>query len=408
MNISAKPYRLKNTIQYYKWGTSGQNAFIPILTGITPEPEIPFAELWMGAHPKAPSTLIDNYEEIPLDILIEQHPEKILGENNCKKFNSSFPFLFKVLSANEALSIQVHPNKMQAERLHSDDPDHYPDDNHKPEIAIALDSLTALAGFQKFPDIRDMLNKYIEIAAFIGEDIVADSINKYETSKNDRASVKNLFSEMMTKSIENERELDKTIQYLLARFENSDPLSEKEKLFLELFTTYGADVGLLCLFFFNLITLKAGEAFYTDAGIPHAYIKGNIIECMANSDNVVRAGLTPKFKDVKTLLNILTYETGAPDIMNARSEESISIYNTPADEFLVRRIQIRKDQTLNISSSNAPSIFIVLDGIVNCLYGEETKESYTKGESFLTPAILSSYTLCAKKNTVLFEATIPD
>jgi len=136
-----RPYLLNNTIQKYSWGMSGKNAFIPKLLGITLEKNEPSAELWMGGHPSAPSKIYLFDSWINLNDVIRDFPVEILGQKIFEKFGSQLPFLFKVLSAAQPLSIQVHPNKTQAEELNSKDPEHYPDKNHKPEIAIDIDEL---------------------------------------------------------------------------------------------------------------------------------------------------------------------------------------------------------------------------------------------------------------------------
>ena len=165
-SFKAQPYLLKGTLQHYAWGTQNKDAFIPHFINIPVERDTPYAELWMGAHPKAPSTLALDNNNMPLDKCIEMFPEEILGKAIFARFKQ-LPFLFKVLSAAQALSIQAHPNKAQAEKLHMQDPEHYPDDNHKPEIAIALSNLTALAGFKSFDSLINTLENYIQKALLI-------------------------------------------------------------------------------------------------------------------------------------------------------------------------------------------------------------------------------------------------
>ncbi|OQA94318.1 MAG: Mannose-6-phosphate isomerase [Chloroflexi bacterium ADurb.Bin222] len=143
-----RPFRLHNAIQPYPWGSRGAEAFIPRLLGIPAAPEQPYAELWIGAHPNAPSRVFLGDEPLSLATLIAREPVAMLGAAVAQRFDNQLPFLFKVLSAAEPLSIQAHPDKVQAERLHARDPQHYPDANHKPEVAIALDRLTALAGLK--------------------------------------------------------------------------------------------------------------------------------------------------------------------------------------------------------------------------------------------------------------------
>ena len=160
ITFEAKLYQLKNTIQHYAWGSKNADAFIPHLLGIEVENNKPYAELWIGTHPKAPSIVVDSGNKILLNKFIELYPTEILGEATARQFNNRLPFLFKVLRAAEALSIQTHPNKIQAEELHRLDPVNYPDDNHKPEIAISIDELTCLLGLRSFFVINSGFTDY--------------------------------------------------------------------------------------------------------------------------------------------------------------------------------------------------------------------------------------------------------
>ena len=166
--IQPQPYNLFNKVQNYDWGTKNEDAFIPKFLGIEAVKDLPYAELWIGAHPKAPSEIEIEGIKYPLNSVIDNFPLEVLGIRVSKKYNGKLPFLLKVLSAARALSIQLHPNKHQAEVLHAKDPKNYPDDNHKPEIAIALDSLNAIAGFRPADQIKEIFIKCPELKDFIG------------------------------------------------------------------------------------------------------------------------------------------------------------------------------------------------------------------------------------------------
>jgi mannose-6-phosphate isomerase len=175
MDFQVEPriYRLRNQVQHYAWGPRGPEGLIPQLLGIASEvgAETHVAELWLGAHPKAPSrVLLDGASGagLPLDELVAAQPLAVLGAETAERFEAEWPFLLKVLSAAEPLSIQVHPNREQAQALHSRDPEHYPDSNHKPEIAIALSGLEALAGLKRPTEVQRTLAAYPALAAFVG------------------------------------------------------------------------------------------------------------------------------------------------------------------------------------------------------------------------------------------------
>lgn len=392
-----KIYSLKNTIQHYDWGTRNEAAFIPKLLGNKPEKDLPYAELWIGSHQKAPSVV----ENEKLSDLIDKYPVEIMGEMAAKKFGKTLPFLLKVLSAGEALSIQAHPDKSTAASLHARDPLHYPDDNHKPEIAIALDSLIALMGFKSFTDIITSLEKYRPLGEFVS----AETLKKLKSSRQPQKALKQFYSEMMLKAEKQPEELAKTLQNIDRMIADQDKATEVENLYSQLRIKYGDDVGLFSLFLLNLLHLKKGEAVYLKAGIPHAYLKGNIIECMANSDNVVRAGLTPKFKDIGTLTKILTYETGLPKILKPSNNTKINIYKTDAPEFIVTRKEMAANESLEIIDDEM-EIIIIIDGKITAVANGEVN-SYKKGEVLLIPAILKKYKIETMENTTLFSVKIP-
>lgn len=392
--IEAKPYKLINYTQNYEWGTSGKEAFIPKLLGFEGE-EKPYAELWIGGHPKLSSELLVDGKLYNLKDVVEKYPKEILGKLVVEKFGNKIPFLLKVLSANQALSIQTHPNKLQAIELHKNDSANYPDDNHKPEIAITLDFLIALVGFRPLEEIENNLNSMPQLHDFIGN----EAVNNFLKNKT-KSGLKTLFCGLMNRSTKKE-ELEKTIHLLKNDFEQKTQLSEDEKLFITLYKQYGIDIGLLVLFFLNVVNLKPGEAIYTPAGIPHAYLQGNIIECMANSDNVVRAGLTPKFKDITQLTNILTYEYGKPELIGKELNKNVHEYSVATEEFRVEKI-ILNNESIEFTTDKRIEIILLTEGEVTC-----NTLSIQKGESLLFPALLERYKITSKSKAILFRVVVP-
>ena len=406
--FSAQPYRLINKVQHYDWGTKDENAFIPKFLGIETKPGLPYAELWIGAHPKCPSEIEVDNVNIPLNKIVEDYPVECLGDYVVRKFNGQFPFLLKVLSSDKALSIQTHPNKIQAERLHSLDPENYPDDNHKPEIAVAVDSLAAIAGFRPVKEIVQNLISLPELNDFIGDVPIAkilSSNNEQEFEKN----IQGLYSEIMRRADESEN-LSKCILKIAGRLKNKSNLLPEEFQFLKQYDLFGVDIGLLSFFFFNIIHLEKGQAIYTQAGVPHAYIKGNIIECMANSDNVVRAGLTNKFKDVKTLLDIIKYDFAKYEIINEEQKEDEVTYKTKAEEFEVSHFRKKDIFMRNHKSNGKLAVFLIAEGTIEFSWNSgELKSSqlFTKGESILIPAALSEYQITTNGAADYYVVNIP-
>jgi mannose-6-phosphate isomerase len=406
--VYAKPYKLFNKIQNYDWGTKNGNAFIPNLLGIPAEPDIPYAELWIGAHPKAPSEIEIDGNKYPLNKIIEEFPVEMIGKYAAEKYGNKLPFLLKVLSAARALSIQTHPDKEQAEKLHAIDPVNYPDDNHKPEIAIALDTLTAIAGFRPVYDIVHNLKKYPELQEFASKEFI-DKIFELKEKVELSVHLNMLYSKIMA-AADDKKKLSAVIDGIINSLKNKDELSIEEKQFLKQHELYGADVGLLSFFFFNIIQLKSGQAIFTGAGIPHAYIEGNIIECMANSDNVVRAGLTNKFKDVNTLLEILDYTFSDFEIINDAGKSDGVDYKTKAEEFEVTSYSKEPGYTRDFTNINKPLVILVTEGKLYLTWndnGTELSESFSKGESLLIPAMLHDYKLSCGAATKYFLVKIP-
>ena len=316
MKIEKKPYKLIGKIQHYEWGTKNADAFIPKFLGIESEVDVPYAEYWIGIHPKAPTEIIIADEKYSLIDVMDKFAVEILGERAAKKFNNKIPFLLKVLSINQALSIQAHPDKKLAEELNKIDSENYPDNNHKPEIAVAIDFLDAIVGLKDLVQIKSELEKYPEVVSLLEKELITKIEN--HSFGSDEETVKELYSQIMNAP---NPKLEKCILGLVEKFRNKEYLENNEKQFLAEYNNYGIDVGLISILLFNFISLKSGEAIFTEAGVPHAYLKGNIIECMANSDNVVRAGLTPKFKDVKTLTKMLKIGSENTFVKTIETEE---------------------------------------------------------------------------------------
>ena len=353
------------SVQAYSWGCVGAEAYIARLLNWT-APTLPMAEIWMGAHSKAPSKV----SGLGLDEAIRQCPDEILGSLCVKKFGQGLPYLFKVLSAKEALSIQLHPSKSEAELLHAKDPKNYPDDNHKPEIAIALDQLEALLGFDSLKNIVRNLEAEPEIAIFLGSHWVKDlNLARNSTLEQQNQVLKKCFAELFALSLSERAKLKTSTASMAERLKRQKDLSPRGRWFVELQQLYPeGDVGLFCLYFLKYATLNAGEAVFLKAGVPHAYLRGNIIECMANSDNVVRAGLTPKFVDVETLAKIVVVEQEAlkqqlPETNNLGGQ----CFKVAVPEFEVHHWK-SSAKALHIEAGqlSGPRIIMVTSGTVTC------------------------------------------
>jgi mannose-6-phosphate isomerase len=403
-----RPFKLLSKVQHYDWGTRNAAAFIPSFLGIPAEKDRPYAELWIGAHPTAPSEILLNGQAVPLTKAIESAPREILGDDVARRFGGKLPFLLKVLSAGAPLSIQTHPNKEQARRLHAKDPAHYPDDNHKPEIAIALDGLTAIAGFRPVEDLVAVLTEYPELGDLVGYGLVASVLGG--TNDADREKRLREVYEAIMRREGDDGALASVTAKIVARLSAMPSLSIEQRYFVEQYRVHKADVGLFSFLLFNLLQLKPGQAIFTDAGIPHAYLKGNIVECMANSDNVVRAGLTGKFKDVDALLEILDYRFARYEILNLEQRTDGVVYRTIAKEFEVTSYSKPSGCDLSMETGGSPVVVLVTDGFMTVKWPateREEADTFSQGEAFLIPAALDRWRAFTAARVAFYSVAIP-
>ena len=353
----------------------------------------------MGTHPSLPSKDLSTGRSL-LDLVGDN--QALMGHDITAKYKSKLPFLFKVLSINKALSIQAHPNKKLAEKLHSQDPKNYPDDNHKPEMTIAITPFEGLCGFRPLKEIAHFLNTIPPLRDLVGEEAskklesVATSTSTSET----KPALQAAFTHLMKTDKSNVEAKAKDL-VSLAEQKKIDPgpsINTSEEL-CELVTrnnaSFPSDIGLFVLFFLNYVTLSPGQAMYLKADDIHAYISGDIIECMASSDNVIRAGFTPKFQDVDTLTEILTYDHDPPEQQllqpvdypyvklnsTAYSSNSSSLlYDPPIEEFaVVRTVLNGNNAKATFEGVAGPSIVICTSGSGRISVGpkeEDMKEGW--------------------------------
>ncbi|XP_009591548.1 mannose-6-phosphate isomerase 1-like [Nicotiana tomentosiformis] len=365
--------RLKGCVKNYDWGRLGKESRVARLYSRnngdhTIEQDKPYAEFWIGTHDSGPSYVVDRAAEnglaLTLKNWIESNPS-VVGDKIVNKWGTDLPFLFKVLSVAKALSIQAHPDKDLATRLHNELPDVYKDDNHKPEMALALTEFEALCGFISLEELKMIVQTVPEIIEVVGNAHAEQVLDLNEDGEKEKVKLvlQSVFTEIMSASKDMIAEV---IAKLISRLHiknQARQLTEKEQVVLRLEKQYPADVGVLAAFLLNYVKLKPGEALYLGANEPHAYIYGDCVEIMATSDNVVRAGLTPKHRDVKTLSSMLTYRQGFPEILNGTAVNPHTMrYIPPFEEFEVDRCILPKQSTAEFPAIPGPSIFMVMEG----------------------------------------------
>ncbi|KAK4284234.1 hypothetical protein QN277_001093 [Acacia crassicarpa] len=359
---------LQCAVKNYDWGRLDGDSQVARLfslnSGSEPEPKKPYAEFWMGTHDSGPSFVVTGDENETLKSWLLKNPH-VLGEKVLEKWGSDLPFLFKVLSVAKALSIQAHPDKELARTLHKLHPHLYKDGNHKPEMALAITEFEALCGFVPLEELKVVLRTVPEVMDLVGFGNVLPIFgltdqDGEETVKRELASV---FTQIMCADKDKVTEVVGRLISRLNKESEGRELTDKEKLVLRLEEQYPDDIGVIASFLFNYVKLNPGEALSLGANEPHAYINGECIECMATSDNVVRAGLTPKYRDVQTLCSMLTYKQGPPEILRGTVVNAyVTKYLPPFDEFEIDRCVLPMGEKVTFPAVPGPSIFLVMDG----------------------------------------------
>jgi mannose-6-phosphate isomerase len=330
---------LDNPVRAYAWGS---RTVIADLLGQPMPSAHPQAELWFGAHPADPSHLVhaDGGRTSLLEAL-RSDPKQLLGRERTERWDGTLPFLLKVLAADEPLSLQAHPSLEQARSgcaredaagIPRDAPDrNYRDANHKPELICALTTFHALVGFRE-PATTVRLLRELEVPELAGHaELLA--------GQPDANGLRALFTTWITLPQSMLDMLVPALQDGCVKLAGDDgEFSTEARTVLELSELYPGDAGVLAALLLNRVTLEPGEALYLPAGNLHAYLSGAGVELMANSDNVLRGGLTPKHVDVPELLRVLDFGAAPPPVLVGVAEDGWLRYDTPAEEFLLRRL----------------------------------------------------------------------
>ncbi|KAL6654902.1 hypothetical protein ACP70R_008367 [Stipagrostis hirtigluma subsp. patula] len=386
--------RLNCAVQHYEWGRRGPDSLVARLArgadGGGGEDghgtDRPCAELWMGTHPAAPSSLAPG---VSLRDWVARNPAA-LGRAVAARWGGDLPFLLKALSVSKALSIQAHPDRDLARALHALRPAAYRDANHKPEMAVAVTEFRALCGFAGVQELKEVLRTVPEVHELVGKEEAGKllSVKEHDGGIKVRSYLQSAFTKLMIASEEAVSEAVSKLKNRLNSESKIRTLTKKEELVLSLEKQYPADVGVLAAFFFNYVKLRPGEALYVGANEPHAYLSGECIECMATSDNVVRAGLTPKYKDVQTLCSMLTYKQGFPEILRGIPVQLyVTRYTPPTDEFEIDRYLLPPGESVTMSPVPGASIFLVMTGKGKIQAGSMPDEAKAKeGNVFFIPA----------------------
>jgi len=380
---------LKNPIQEYGWGSK---TAIQTLLGLPVSSRRPAAELWLGAHPKAPSQVMVEGEWQSLDKVIETDPVSVLGKRVAERFSKKLPFLFKVLAADRPLSIQVHPNLEEAREgferenklgipLNASERN-YKDANHKPEILCAITPFEGLKGFRTPEDILSLMDR-------VSITTLADELSRLRKEP-DGSGLKPFFTSLVSMDqARRERVIDEAIR-------GAERCVNEDRSFywmVELNREYPGDIGVLSPIIFNLVELGPGEAIYIPAGELHAYLRGVGMELMANSDNVLRGGLTPKHVDVPELLKIVNFSPEpVRKVTPSGGLPGEKIYASPAEEFQLSVISVANGNPFISERDRGVEIMICMEGEAR-IKDSGTNEPllFTTGDSVIIPSSVGWY-----------------
>ncbi len=371
-------YPLKGTIQNYAWGG---HEYIPNLLGQSNADREPHAEYWIGVHPRGRAQITVNKS---WDYLDEY---------------TSIPYLLKILDVRKMLSIQSHPNKKQAEIGFAKenkegiplDAKHriFKDDNHKPELMMALSDFWLLHGFKSIAQIKKTIAETPEFSTLA-----------YRLDD----GIKGFYSYLLNMS---QGEVTASLTSLRLRLLESEIEDKNHPDYWakQAFEDYGYDKGIFSIYFYNLVYLRPGQGIYQEAGVPHAYLGGQNVEIMANSDNVFRAGLTPKHVDIEALLEHLVFEPVVPHIIQpSKIDTSIKAYKSPAKEFELQLIELNGKQDIELTSATS-ECYLLLDGGLT-VKNNSTTLSVAQGEAFFSTEH-TAFSVEAIRRSRLIRATLP-
>jgi len=359
----------------------------------------------MGAHPNAPSLVLPSRES--LAALIEREPARLLGAENEARFGARLPYLLKVLAAETPLSLQAHPTQEQARAgfdaeqaagVPLDSPRrNYKDRSHKPELLCALTPFSALCGFRPIEDTLALFR------AFKNAERVSSVLQILERRPTE-AGLAELFSTLLELSPDQRADLAQETLAQCALLSAAAGQFQREFTWAtRIGELYPGDVGILIALLLNLVQLAPGEAIYLPAGNLHAYLQGVGVEIMANSDNVLRGGLTPKHVDPVELLRVLEFHASPETVLRGEEQGNARVYRTPAREFELQSITLTLNEPVTLSDRRGPEILFCQQGQLSVpSNGQEL--TVAQGQAVFVGADEPSYAVSGAGT--LFRATV--
>jgi len=383
------PLELRGKSQSYSWGKIGASSRIAPFLGAYDAAQ-PLAEYWLGTHPKGPSDLV-----LPLGDTVQLSAH--LGADR------SISFMLKVLSINPdfGLSIQSHPDSRWAKILHQRDPANYPDDSHKPEIGVALTPVTLLLGFRSLKKLADVVSRVPALHELWGRGLMERLFEASEGAHQPEL-LKELFGRVLSAS---ERAVAAVVSAVCEARDGHESYAEERAIIGRLRRCYGdGDPGLLAILMMNIVHLEPGEAVFIGPNCPHAYLDGDLVECMVSSDNVIRAGLTSKFKDTATLLETISYsEVDALGKVTTKGAlGDLALFDLPINDFALATAE-RGASLVSTGTLTHDAIMLCVGGEVEVTGANRSVRLRDGGAVFL-PASSEPYTI-SRSDAALYLAT---
>jgi len=394
-----KAYKLLGKHRHYDWGGT---SFIPTMMGIENVNHLPYAEYWMGAHPSASSMVQLENGTKSLDLLINEQPEKWLGGSTLKDFGV-LPYLFKVLDVANMLSIQVHPNKENAIKGFDKeqakgipiDASHrnYKDKNHKPEIMVALSDFWLLHGFLPVAELEQRLQTYLPLQSLMTEFNGGDYQKLYQYFMQLPVAA----SDQILKPLL----VEAAVAVKKGTVEKSNPHYWAYKYYADGIPVSNIDKGIFSIYILNIVHVPKYQGVFQGAGLLHAYLEGQNIELMANSDNVLRGGLTSKYVDINELIAHISFVPTNPSLLKGDKINMHEInYPSAVKDFGLTKISLKPGESSTLSTDSM-EILLVTEGEVSI-----DQLTLKVGDSAVIAAN-TILTILAKQPAVIFKAFNP-
>ena len=400
MSFNYNVHKLQGTVQHYSWGGA---SFLPKLLSIENPNHKPFAEYWLGIHAGGPASIEVNQQAVLLSDAIATDPKAALSEPVFNHF-WGLPYLFKILDVKDMLSIQVHPTKEYAKVAFEKEeaagialnaPNrNYKDINHKPEIMLAMSEFWLLHGFKSEAKILETLENIAEFQVLVPLYKTEGIKGLYQfLMEMEQAQVDSLLSPVVKRALRNKQE---------GKVDRSAPDWWVAKLYENAAGILPIDKGVFSIYLFNIVCVMPGQGIFQDAGVPHAYLEGQNVELMANSDNVLRGGLTPKHIDVEELIHNIKFESIEPVIIEGTKPcMGESVYPAPVQDFGIASITLDGSNSYSYEAESL-DMFLVVEG--GCVVNNQL--SVKTGEAFVVfPG--NKLNIHASGKTLIYRAFVP-